>query len=82
MAFKELLIFYASDVDKIKHRSFIDTSKYQQFSVVVRKLEEAIEVCKEFIQNKKIGKVAPCPGFMHGDVAVILKNVGRKGEFL
>lgn len=77
MAFKELLISYASDADKIKHRSFIDTGKYQQFSVVVRNLEEAIEVCKEFIENKKIDKVALCPGFTHADVAAISKTVGN-----
>jgi len=77
MAFKELLISYAPDADKIKHRSFIDTGKYQQFSVVVRNLEEAIEVCKEFIENKKIEKVALCPGFTHEDVAAISKAVGN-----
>jgi hypothetical protein len=31
MAFKELLISYAPDADKTKHRSFIDTGKYQEF---------------------------------------------------
>ena len=77
MAFKELLISYAPDADKIKHRSFIDTGKYQQFSVVVRNLEEAIAVCKEFIENKKIEKVALCPVFTHADVAAISKAVGN-----
>jgi hypothetical protein len=77
MAFKELLISYASDADKIKHRSFIDTGKYQQFSVVVRNLEEAIAVCKEFIENKNIEKIALCPAFTHEDVAVISKVAGN-----
>lgn len=31
MAFKELIIYYAPDADKEKHRSFIDTGKYHNF---------------------------------------------------
>lgn len=77
MAFKELIISYAPDADKKKHRSFIDTGKYQQFSVVVKNQAEAIEVCKEFIQNKNIEKIALCPAFTHEDVAAISKVAGN-----
>ena len=77
MAFKELIISYAPDADKEKHRSFIDTGKYQQFSVVVKNQAEAIEVCKEYIENKNIEKVALCPAFTNKDVGAISKFVGK-----
>ncbi len=38
---------------------------------------EAIEVCKEFIQDKKLKKVALCPVFTHEDVAAISKVAGN-----
>lgn len=77
MAFKELILSYAPDADKEKHRSVIDTGKYQQYSVVVKNQAEAIEVSKEFIQNKNIEKIALCPGFTHEDVAAISKAAGK-----
>ncbi len=32
MAFKALFLAHASDADKTKHRSFIETGKYQLFT--------------------------------------------------
>ncbi|GAG64722.1 unnamed protein product [marine sediment metagenome] len=76
MAFKALFLAHAPDADKTKHRSLIDTGVYQLFSVVVKTQEEAIEVCKDFIQNKKIDSILLCPGFTHTDVAEIFKTTG------
>ena len=73
MAFKTLFLAHAPDANKGQHRSLIDTGLYQLFSVVVKNQVEAIEVCKDFIQNKKIDSILLCPGFTHVDVAEIFK---------
>jgi len=43
---------------------------------VVKNQEEAIEVCKDFIRDKKIYSILLCPGFTHTDVAEIFKTTG------
>ncbi|HDK27687.1 MAG TPA: hypothetical protein ENG48_11460 [Candidatus Atribacteria bacterium] len=77
MAFKEIIISYAPDIDKEKHRSFVNAGKYHQFSVVVKNQVEAIEVCEESTQNKNIEKVTLCPACTHEDVVVISKVTGN-----
>jgi len=78
MAFKVLFLAHAPDANKDKHRSIIDTGKYQLFTVVVRNQAEAVEVCKEFVRKEAIDSVLLCPGFTHRDVAEIAKAVGNK----
>ena len=73
MAFKTLFIAHSPDADKTKHRSLIDTGLYQLFSIVVKNQEEAVEVSKDFVRNKKIDAILLCPGFSHVDVAEIFK---------
>jgi len=63
-AFKALFLAHAPDADKAKHRILIDTGVYRLFSIVVKNQEEVIEVCKDFIQNKKIDSILLCPGFI------------------
>ena len=77
MAFRALFLAHAPDADKTKHRSFIDTGKYQISIVIVKNQEEAIEVCNEMVRKQKIDSVLLCPGFMHSDVAGIVKAVGN-----
>ena len=76
MAFKVLFLAHAPDANKDKHRSAVDTGKYQLFTVVVRNQAEAIEVCRNFVEKENIDSVLLCPGFTHGDVAEIVKAVG------
>ena len=78
MAFKTLFLAHAPDANKEQHRSLIDTGLYRLFSVVVKNQVEAIEVCKDFTQNKKIDSILLCPGFTHVDVAEIFEIVGGK----
>lgn len=78
MPFKALLLAHAPDANKEKHRSVIDTGKYQLFTVVVRDQAEALEVCKDFVQRASIDSVLLCPGFTHKDVAEIAEAVGEK----
>ena len=44
---------------------------------MVKSQVEAIEVCKVFIQNKNIEKVALCAAFIHENVSAISKFVGE-----
>jgi len=78
MAFKVLFLAHAPDAKKEKHRSAIDTGKYQLFTVVVRNQAEALEVCKEFVEKEGIDSVLLCPGFTHRDVAEVAEVVGNK----
>jgi hypothetical protein len=76
MAFKALSISMSPDADPRKHRSEIETGKYQLFSVVVKNPAEAAEVCREFVEQRSIHSVLLCPGFTNSDVADISKSVG------
>ena len=76
MAFKVLFLAHAPDADKEKHRNFIDTGMYQLYTVVVKHQEEALEVCKDFVEKKEIDSVLLCPGFTHSDVAEIMDIAG------
>ena len=76
MAFKVLSISMSPDADHTKHRSEIDTGKYQLFTVVVRNPAEAMDVCREFAEERNIESVLLCPGFTNSDVADITKTVG------
>jgi len=76
MAFKALFLAHAPDADKNKHRSLIDTGKFQLITVVVKNQEEAVEVCDEIVRKQKIDSVLLCPGFTHRDVSEIVKAVG------
>jgi hypothetical protein len=78
MAFKALLLAHAPDANKDKHRSVIDTGKYQLFTVAVKDQAEALEVCKDFVKKESIDSVLLCPGFTHRDVAEIAEAVGEK----
>lgn len=78
MPFKALFLAHAPDANKEKHRSVIDTGKYQLFTVVVRDQAEALEVCKDFVEKASIDSVLLCPGFTDKDVAEIAEAVGEK----
>jgi hypothetical protein len=78
MPFKALFLAHAPDADKDKHRSVIDTGKYQLFTVAVRDQAEALEVCKELVEKESIDSVLLCPGFTHRDLAQIAQAVGEK----
>ena len=76
MAFKALFMAHAPDAEKSEHRSFIDTGMYQLWTVVVKNQQEAIETCRELIEENQIDAVLLCPGFTHADVAEIAGVVG------
>ena len=76
MAFKTLFLAHAPDAELEKHRNTIETGMYQLFTVVVKNQVEAVEVCKDFVDKKKIDSVLLCPGFTHSDVAEIVAAAG------
>lgn len=80
MAFKALFLAYAPDADKMKHRSSINTGKYQLFSVAVKNRKEAVQICESFIEKEKIDAVLLCPGFTHIDVAELVKIAEGKAS--
>jgi hypothetical protein len=47
MAFKTLFMAHAPDAENERHRSIIDTGKYQLFTVIVKNQNEALGVAKE-----------------------------------
>jgi len=78
MAFKTLFLAHAPDADKEKHRNIIDTGKYKLFIVVIKKQDEAIQICKDFFNKESINSIILCPGFTHNNVAEIVQAVGNK----
>ena len=78
MPFKVLFIAHARDADKDKHRSLIETDSYQLHTVIVKNQDEALEISRDFADNKNIDCILLCPGFTHNDVAEIGKITGGK----
>ncbi len=78
MPFKVLFIAHAHDADKEKHTSLIETGTYHLYTVLVKNQDEALQVSKDFTDNKNIDSILLCPGFTHTDVAEIVKITGGK----
>ena len=78
MPFKVLFIAHARDADKEKHRSLIETGTYHLYTVLVKNQDEALQVSKDFTDNKNIDSILLCPGFTHTDVAEISKITAGK----
>jgi DNA-binding LacI/PurR family transcriptional regulator len=77
MAFKVAFLAHAPDAEPEKHRCLVETSKYQLFVVVVKDQSQAVEACKELVQEEGIHSILLCPGFTHRDVAEIAEAVGE-----
>lgn len=80
MAYKVGVILMAPDGDPKKHRSLIRTSKLELTSVVVELMnfDQAVEVCKNLVQNEGLHSLILCPAFTHDAVARIANAVGDK----
>jgi hypothetical protein len=78
MAFKTLFMAHAPDAEREKHRSIIDTGKYQLFTVIVKNQDEAISVAKEMYDRESIHSIILCPGFTHTDVSGIFQALQGK----
>ena len=78
MPFKALFLAHAPDADKEKHRSKIDTGRYQLLAVVVRDQGEAVQAARESVEQEGVESILLCPGFTHSDVAEIADAVGPR----
>ena len=79
MAFKAAFVVMAPDGDPQTHRASIKTSKLELTTVVVEMMDfdQAVDVCKELVQNEGIQSITLCPGFHHEGVAKIANAVGE-----
>ena len=79
MAFKGAFIVMAPDGDPKKHRSVIKTSKVEVTTVLIEfmNFDQAVDVCKDLVQNEGIQSLILCPGFSHEAVAKIANAVGE-----
>jgi hypothetical protein len=78
MSFNALFLAHASDADKNKHRSFIETPTYKLFTVLVKDQKEAIEVATKMVKEEHLDSILLCPGFTHDDIAGLVKATGGK----
>jgi len=77
MAFKAAFVAHAPDADPGKHRCVIETPLYKLFVVVVRDQNQALDVCRNLVEEEGIHSVLLCPGFTHKDIAEIAEVVGK-----
>ena len=73
MAFKVVFLAHAPDADPEKHRCVIETPKYKLFVRVVKDQGQAVEVCKNLVEQEGIHSILLCPGFTHGNIAEIAR---------
>ena len=78
MAFKTVFLAHVPDAEPEKHRCVLETSKYKLFVVLVKKQEQAVEVCKKLVKEEGIHSILLCPGFTHRDAAEIAEASGEK----
>lgn len=80
MAFKAGFVVMALDGDPKIHRASIKTSKLELTTVLVElmNLDQAVDVCKDLVQNQGVQALILCPGFSHEAVAKVRDAVGEK----
>ena len=78
MPFKSAFVGVAPGVDPARHRTSIKTEKYEFTAVLVElgDLDEAVEACKDLVQNQGIDALILCPAFTHEEVGRIVSAVG------
>ena len=79
MAFKAGLVFMSPDGGPKRHRASIKTSMLELTTVVFEMMnfDQAVNVCKDLVQNEGIQFLILCPGFTHEAVAKIANAVGE-----
>ena len=79
MALKTGFVAAVPDGDPKRHRVSIKTSKYELTAVMVElgNLDQAVNVCKDLVQNEGFQSFTLCPGFSHEEVAKIKEAVGE-----
>lgn len=80
MAFKEGFVIMAPDGDPEKHRASIKTLKFELTIVMVElmNLDQAVNVCKDLVQDQGVQSIVLCAGFSHEAVGRIANAVGEK----
>lgn len=80
MAFKAGFIAMAPEGNPRKHRASIKTSKFELTTVVVElmNIDQAVDVCKELVQNEGIQSLTLCPAFTNQAVARVANAVGER----
>ncbi len=77
MKFRSLFVAHTPDADPEEHRNVIETEKYKLYTCLVSDQEEALEVCKDHVEEEGVQSILLCPGFTHEDVAEISQVVGE-----
>ncbi|MCK4600110.1 hypothetical protein KAU37_09905 [Candidatus Bipolaricaulota bacterium] len=79
MAFKAASLIMAPDGDPTRHKATIKTDKLELTAVVVELMnfDQAVDVCKDLVQNQGVQSLSLCPGFTHEAVARIKNAVGE-----
>lgn len=77
MAYKELYLAHVPDAEPEKHKCVIETPKYKLFARIVRHQSQAVEVCRNLVEEEGIHSILLCPGFTHKDIAEIVEAVGQ-----
>jgi hypothetical protein len=80
MAFREGFVVMAPEGDPKRHRASIKTPKFELTIVMVElmNLDQAVNVCKDLVQNQGVQSIVLCAGFSHEAVAKIANAVGEK----
>jgi len=79
MTFKSAYVLMAPDADPKKHRASIKLPKFELTVVVadLGNLDQAVDVCRELVQNEGVQGLTLCPGFTHQAVAKVVNAVGE-----
>ena len=79
MAVKAAFVLMAPDADPKRHRASIKMPKFELTVVVTElgNLDQAVDVCRELVQNEGIQALTLCPGFSHPMVAKVADAVGQ-----
>lgn len=80
MAYKAAFVGMAPEGDPKKHRASIKTPKLEFTAVMVGLMdyEQAVDVCKDLVQNEGVQSLTLCAGFPHDAVARVANAVGER----
>ena len=78
--FKSAFIIMAPDGDPEKHRATVKTEKAEATLTFIEmtNFDQAVEVAKDFAQNKGVQSIYLCAGFTHQAVARVVAAVAGR----
>ncbi|MBM9613855.1 hypothetical protein JWJ90_06080 [Desulfobulbus rhabdoformis] len=74
---KAAFVFIAPEADPKTHRQWIETPVIHLLSIGVGSYTEAVDICRDIVEQEGVKAIELCAGFGNKGVAMIAEAVGK-----